>query len=106
MPFYQEYAFRQDGVESKGWNADCRTSECGLTNGASENALEERSRLTWDTAPGYSSRLARGGVTPANLENDHFMRGKPLDITTVALAITAIRWLEYPDRALVQGPRS
>ena len=47
-----------------------------------------------------------GGVTLADLENDHFMRGKPLDITTVALAITVIRWLEKPDRALVQGPGS
>ena len=47
-----------------------------------------------------------GGVTLAQLGSDHFMRGKPLDITTVALAITVIRWLEKPDRALVQGPRS
>ena len=36
-----------------------------------------------------------GGVTLADLENDHFMRGKPLDIITVALAITVIRWLEH-----------
>jgi hypothetical protein len=47
-----------------------------------------------------------GGVTLADLENDHFMRGKPLDITTVALAMTVIRWLEKPDRSLVQGPGS
>jgi hypothetical protein len=44
------------------------------------------------------------GVTLADLENDHFMRGRPLDITTVALALTAIRWLEHPDSELVQGP--
>jgi hypothetical protein len=53
-----------------------------------------------------SDSIFPGGVTLADLDNDHFMRGKPLDITTVALAITMIRWLENPDRALVQGPRS
>jgi hypothetical protein len=53
-----------------------------------------------------SDMIFPGGVTLADLDNDHFMRGKPLDITTVALAITMIRWLENPDRALVQGPRS
>jgi hypothetical protein len=47
-----------------------------------------------------------GGVTLADLKNDHFMRGKPLDITTVALAISAIRWLEHPGRELIQGPGS
>ena len=53
-----------------------------------------------------SDMMIPGGVTLADLENDHFMRGKPLDITTVALAITAIRWLEHPDSELVQGPAS
>jgi hypothetical protein len=53
-----------------------------------------------------SDMIIPGGVTLADLENDHFMRGKPLDITTVALAISAIRWLEHPDRELVQGPGS
>jgi hypothetical protein len=53
-----------------------------------------------------SDMIIPTGVTLADLENDHFMRGKPLDITTVALAITAIRWLEHPDRELVQGPES
>jgi hypothetical protein len=47
-----------------------------------------------------------GGVTLADLKNDHFMGGKPLDITTVALAISAIRWLEHPGRKLIQGPGS
>ena len=51
-----------------------------------------------------SDTIVPGAVTLADLDNDHFMRGKPLDVTTVALAITVIRWLEYPDRALVQGP--
>jgi hypothetical protein len=53
-----------------------------------------------------SDMMIPGGVTLADLENDHFMRGKPLDIVTVALAISAIRWLEHPDRELVQGPGS
>ncbi|HVH92291.1 MAG TPA: hypothetical protein VM783_12995, partial [Candidatus Acidoferrum sp.] len=53
-----------------------------------------------------SDMIIPGGVTLADLENDHFMRGKPLDITTVALAISAIRWLEHPGRELVQGPGS
>ena len=47
-----------------------------------------------------------GGVTLADLGNDHFMRGKPLDITTVALALSVLRWLEQPDSELVQGPGS
>jgi hypothetical protein len=53
-----------------------------------------------------SDMIVPGGVTLADLENDHFMRGKPLDIITVALAITVIRWLERPDSELVQGPAS
>ena len=53
-----------------------------------------------------SDLIFPGGVTLADLKNDHFMRGKPLDITTVALAISAIRWLEHPGRELVQGPGS
>src|SRR5215475_10885396 len=47
-----------------------------------------------------------GGMTLADLGNDHFMRGKPLDITTVALALSAVRWLEHADGELVQGPGS
>lgn len=53
-----------------------------------------------------SDTIFPDAVTLADLKNDHFMRGKPLDVTTVALAITAIRWLESPDRALVQGAGS
>jgi hypothetical protein len=34
------------------------------------------------------------------------MRNKPLDIVTVALAITVIGWLEHPDGELVQSPGS
>jgi hypothetical protein len=47
-----------------------------------------------------------GGVTLTELGSDHFMRGRRLDITTVALALTVIRWLEHPDSELVQGPGS
>lgn len=47
-----------------------------------------------------------GGVTLTELGSDHFMRNKPSDITTVALAITVIRWLEYPDSEFTQIPGS
>ena len=47
-----------------------------------------------------------GGVTLTELGSDHFMRGRRLDITTVALALTVIRWLQHPDGELVQGPGS
>jgi hypothetical protein len=45
-----------------------------------------------------------GGVTLTELGSDHFMRRKPLDIVTVALAITVIDWLEHPDSELVRRP--
>jgi hypothetical protein len=45
-----------------------------------------------------------GGVTLTELNEDHLMRGKPVDIATVALAITVIRWLENPDFEMVQVP--
>lgn len=44
------------------------------------------------------------GVTLTELGADHFMRRRPLDVTTVALAITVIRWLEYPESEMVRGP--
>lgn len=44
------------------------------------------------------------GVTVADIGNDHFMGGRPQDITTLALAITVIRWLEHPDSIIVRGP--
>jgi hypothetical protein len=43
-----------------------------------------------------------GGVTLTELNEDHLMRGKPVDIATVALAITVIRWLERPDVEMIQ----
>jgi hypothetical protein len=45
-----------------------------------------------------------GGVTLTELGSDHFMRRKPLDIVTVALAISVISWVEHPDVELVRVP--
>ncbi|HEY7322399.1 MAG TPA: hypothetical protein VIE89_32950 [Candidatus Binatia bacterium] len=45
-----------------------------------------------------------GGITLFELGSDHFMRNKPLDVTTVALAITVISWLKNPDSEVVQIP--
>jgi hypothetical protein len=45
-----------------------------------------------------------GGVTLTELGSDHFMRRKPLDIVTVALAITVIDWLENSDGELAKRP--
>lgn len=53
-----------------------------------------------------SDMIFPGGVTLGDLGNDHFMRGKPVDITTVALVVTVIGWLEHPDSELVQSPGS
>jgi hypothetical protein len=53
-----------------------------------------------------SDMIFPGGVTLVDLGNDHFMRGRPVDITTVALAITVILSLEHPENELVKGPRS
>ena len=46
-------------------------------------------------------------VTLADLGNDHFMRAKPLDLVTVALTTTVIRWLEVEDPSpkMVRGRR-
>jgi hypothetical protein len=43
-----------------------------------------------------------GGVTLTELNDDHLMRGKPVAIAAVALAITVIRWLEAPDGEMVR----
>jgi hypothetical protein len=53
-----------------------------------------------------SDMVFPGGVTLTELGSDHFMRRKPLDIVTVALAITVIDWLKYPDAEMVQAPGS
>jgi hypothetical protein len=49
-----------------------------------------------------SDMIFPGGVTLTELGGDHLMRGKPVDIATVALAITVIRWLENPDVETIQ----
>jgi hypothetical protein len=46
-----------------------------------------------------------GGATLFELGNDHFMRNRPLDIATVALAIAVINWLENPGGELIQVPK-
>ncbi len=51
-----------------------------------------------------SDEIFPSGVTLTELGGDHFMRNKPLDIVTVALAIAVIGWLEHPDGELVKGP--
>jgi hypothetical protein len=53
-----------------------------------------------------SDMVFPGGVTLTELNEDHLMRGKPVDIATVALAITVIRWLETPHGELVRARRS
>jgi hypothetical protein len=45
-----------------------------------------------------------GGTTVFELGADHFMRNRPLDISTVALAITVISWVENPNGKLIQLP--
>jgi hypothetical protein len=45
-----------------------------------------------------------GGVTLVELGADHFMRKRPLDIATVALAITVIGWVESPKGESIQMP--
>jgi hypothetical protein len=51
-----------------------------------------------------SDEIFPGGVTLADLGSDHFMRNSHLDIATVALAITVIRWLDKHDGVIVQAP--
>jgi hypothetical protein len=47
-----------------------------------------------------------GGITLAELGSDHFLLNDHLDITSVALAITIIRWLENPDHQIPPTPSS
>lgn len=46
------------------------------------------------------------GITLAELGSDHFLINEHLDIKSVALAITVIRWLENPDQATSTIPGS
>jgi hypothetical protein len=51
-----------------------------------------------------SDMIFPGGVTLAELGSDHFLLNDHLDVTTVALAITVIRWLENPDHQMSPIP--
>ena len=53
-----------------------------------------------------SDTIFPGGVTLAELGSDHFLLKTDLDIKTVALAITVIRWLENPDHPTPSTPES
>ena len=44
------------------------------------------------------------GVTLAELGSDHFLLNEHLDVKSVALAITVVRWLESPDHAISSMP--
>jgi hypothetical protein len=46
------------------------------------------------------------GITLAELGSDHFLINEHLDVKSVALAITVIRWLENPDQATSTIPGS
>ena len=52
-----------------------------------------------------SDMIFPGGVTLAELGSDHFLLGAHLEVTTVALAITVIRWLEHPDPQVSPIPK-
>jgi len=53
-----------------------------------------------------SDMIYPGGITLAELGSDHFLLNDHLDITSVALAITIIRWLENPDHQISPTPSS
>lgn len=53
-----------------------------------------------------SDMIFPGGVTLAELGSDHFLLNDHLDITSVALAITIIQWLENPDHQISPIPSS
>ena len=53
-----------------------------------------------------SDMIFPGGITLAELGSDHFLLSDHLDITTVALAITVIGWLENREQQLSVRPGS
>jgi len=53
-----------------------------------------------------SDMIFPGGITLAELGSDHFLLSDHLDITTVALAITVIGWLENQEQQLSVRPGS
>jgi hypothetical protein len=53
-----------------------------------------------------SDMIFPGGITLAELGSDHFLLSDHLDVTTVALAITVIGWLENQEQQLSVRPGS
>src|SRR5262249_40192113 len=53
-----------------------------------------------------SDMIYPGGIPLAELGSYHFLLNDHLDITSVALAITIIRWLENPDHQISPTPSS
>ena len=53
-----------------------------------------------------SDMIFPGGITLAELGSDHFLLSDHLDITTVALAITVIGWLENQEQQISVRPGS
>jgi hypothetical protein len=51
-----------------------------------------------------SDLILPGGLTLAELGRDHFLLDEQIDVTTVALAITVIWWLEEHERKMSQIP--
>lgn len=53
-----------------------------------------------------SDLIVPGGLTLAELGRDHFLLDEQIDVTTVALAITVIRWLANPEPKTSRIPGS
>jgi len=51
-----------------------------------------------------SDSIYPGGVTLAELGRDHFLLDSQIDVTTVALMTTVMRWLEDREHAASQIP--
>ena len=51
-----------------------------------------------------SDSIFPGGVTLTELGRDHFLLNGHIDVTTVALAVTVIRWLEPSDPKVLEPP--
>ena len=51
-----------------------------------------------------SDMIFPGGVTLAELGSDHFMLNEHRNITTVALAITVIQWVESQEHQISAKP--
>lgn len=51
-----------------------------------------------------SDLIAPGGLVLAELGRDHFLLDEEIDITTVALAMTVIQWLDPPEPRLFPTP--